>query len=60
MSKTYRVVWRKKSNRYDRQIFYCTANSETHAWEHCCAYIRREFQVRKPVFIEVKEMETTL
>lgn len=54
--KTWRVVWRKKSNRYDREIFYCTANDETHAWERCCAYIAREFQVRKPVFIEVSQM----
>ena len=54
----WRVVWRKKSNRpSDREIFYCLADNAEHAWKICCDYIKREFQVRKPVFIEVSEMK---
>jgi hypothetical protein len=55
-TKNYRVVWRKKSNRFDREIFYCAADNEEHAWQRCRDYIKREFQVRFPVFIEVREM----
>jgi hypothetical protein len=52
----YRVVWRKMSNRHDREILYVAADSEAHALEICRAYVKREFQVRKPVIIEVGEM----
>ena len=53
---TYRVVWRKLSNRHDREIFYCTAKDGDHAWQRCRGYVEREFRVRKPVLIEVREL----
>jgi hypothetical protein len=55
--KTYRLVWRRINNSHGREIFYCLADNQDHAREMCRAFARREFQVRKPVFIEIEEID---
>jgi hypothetical protein len=53
-AKTYRVDWRPASKPHDREALYVLAGNEAQAWEKCRAYVLREHQVRKPVFLGVK------
>jgi hypothetical protein len=56
---TWRVAWHKAGKPHDREIFYCLAENESDARERCRVYIKREFNVRKPTWLEIRELDTT-
>lgn len=52
--KAWIVHWRTTRNKYDRETLYLLAYDEVEALERARAYVKREFNVRQPVIIDMR------